>query len=162
MIKNYPEKYLKDPYNELGKRNPKNVNRYEVNCGGRALGFENWFCPYEDEDDSVRLFDDWESDLTNNERLQETVDWMLNNVPGLRKVQGKEDLQPGERLIAYRCATSDFHFMYMNENGLWFSKQGSGKTKRVSEKTVFAKEWINGYNIYNSDLVLFAKKIKKD
>ena len=158
MIRNWSDFYLNDIYNVEGKRTPKNTESWQVNCGGRALGLENWFCPYSTEDDSDRLFD-WDSELDSNEKLHETTEWMLKHVPGLRLVNGKEDLQPGERLVAYRCGDTDFHFMYMNENGNWLTKQGSTRTKRISEKKVFAEYWFGGSVVYDSDLVLFAKKI---
>ena len=160
MIRNWDEKYLNDAYNELGKRTPKNVESWNVNCGGRALGTENWFCPYSTEEDSDRLFDYYAEFMSNDERAEETVEWMLNNVPGLRRIENKEDLRLGERLIAYRCSTHDFHFMYMNENGNWLSKQGGGRTKRISEKKVFADYWASGWNVYDSKIILLAKKMK--
>ena len=56
MIRNWHDFYLQDAYNLEGKRTPKNTECWQVNCGGRALGLENWFCPYSTEDDSDRLF----------------------------------------------------------------------------------------------------------
>lgn len=160
MIRNWDDFYLNDTYNLEGKRTPKNTECWQVNCGGRALGLENWFCPYSTEEDSDRLFDDWESELSNDERAEETTEWMLKHVPGLRRINSKDDLQPGERLIAYRCSTHDFHFMYMNENGNWLTKQGGTRTKRISEKKVFADYWASGWNVYDSKLILLARKMK--
>jgi hypothetical protein len=160
MIRNWDDLYLNDAYNEFGTRTRKNVEGWKFNCGGYALETYNWICPYATEDDSDRLFDDWYSELSNDDRVEETATWMEKHVPNLRRVNGVEDLHDDEYLIAYKCGTSDFHFCKRLPNGIWMHKPGSSRTRRISEKTVMADKWINGVTVYSSKTVFFAKKLK--
>ena len=160
MIRNWDNLYLEDAYNEYGTRTRKNVEGWQFNCGGYALETYNWICPYATEADSDRLFDDWYSELSNDERAEETSAWMLNHVPNLRRVNGVEDLHDDEYLIAYKCGTHDFHFCKRLPNGIWMHKPGGSRTRRISEKRVMADYWVNGWNVYSSKTVFFAKKLK--
>ena len=159
MIRNWDEIYLNDTYNEYGTRSRGNVEGWQFNCGGYALETYNWICPYDTEEDSDRLFEDWCSDLTSNDKLQETVEWMLERVPDLRLVNGVEDLEEDEYLIAYKCGRTDFHYCKRLPSGQWWHKMGSSRTRRISEKAVYADTWLHGK--YDSDTAFFAKKIRK-
>lgn len=160
MIRNWDSLYLEDIYNVNNTRSRKNVETWKFNCGGYALETYNWICPYSTEQDSDRLFDDWYSEMSNDERAEETADWMVRNIPYLRRVNGVEDLQDDEYLIAYKCGTHDFHFCKRLPNGQWWHKPGGSRTRRISEKTVMSKHWVNGGTIYSSETVFFAKKLK--
>ena len=159
MIRNWEDKFFVDIYNVNGKRTNKNVERWQFNCGGYALETYSWICPYDTEEDSDRLFDDWYCSMSSNEKLEETVEWMLHRVPGLRKVNGVEDLKEDEYLIAYKCGNFDFHYMKRLPNGQWWHKPGSGRTRRIAEHKVYARTWSDGK--YDSDTVFLAKKIRK-
>lgn len=159
MIRNWSDLYLEDVYNQFGTRSRQNVEGWQFNCGGYALSTYNWLCPYDTEEDSDRLFDDWYSDMSSNEKLEETVDWMLRHVPDLRLVNGVEDLEEDEYLIAYKCGRTDFHYMKRLPSGQWWHKMGSSRTRRISEKAVYADTWLHGK--YDSDTAFFAKKLKK-
>lgn len=159
MIRNWSDLYLEDAYNQFGTRSRQNVERWQFNCGGYALETYNWICPYDTEEDSDRLFDEWSYSMSSNEKLEETVEWMLHRVPGLRKVNGVEDLKEDEYLIAYKCGHSDFHYMKRLPNGQWWHKPGSGRTRRIAEHKVYARTWSDGK--YDSDTVFLAKKIRK-
>ena len=160
MIRNWDSLYLEDIYNVNNTRSRKNVETWKFNCGGYALETYNWICPYSTEQDSDRLFDDWYSEMSNDERVEETSDWMVRNIPFLRRVNGVEDLQDDEYLIAYKCGTHDFHFCKRLPSGIWMHKPGGSRTRRISEKTVMSKHWVNGGTIYSSETVFFAKKLK--
>lgn len=160
MIRNYDDLYLNDAYNEFGTRTRKNVEGWQFNCMGYSLETYNWMCPYQDESDSDRLFEDWDSELSNDDRVEQTATWMEKHVPNLRRVNGVEDLQNDEYLIAYKCGTHDFHFCKRLPSGIWMHKPGGSRTRRISEKKVFANEWVSGWNVYSSKTVFFAKKLK--
>ena len=160
MIRNWDDLYLNDAYNEFGTRTRKNVEGWQFNCGGYALETYNWICPYQDESDSDRLFEDWDSELSNDDRVEQTATWMEKHVPNLRRVNGVEDLQDDEYLIAYKCGTHDFHFCKRLPNGIWMHKPGGSRTRRISEKRVMADHWISGAAVYSSKTVFFAKKLK--
>ena len=159
MIRNWSDLYLEDAFNQFGTRSRQNVEGWQFNCGGYALSTYNWLCPYDTEEDSDRLFDDWYSDMSSNEKLEETVDWMLRHVPDLRRVNGVEDLEDDEYLIAYKCGRTDFHYCKRLPSGQWWHKMGSSRTRRIAEHKVYASTWLGGK--YDSDTAFFAKKIRK-
>lgn len=158
MVRNWEELYLNDEFNERGTRTRENVETWKFNCGGYALGTYNWFCPYENDEESERLFEYPEKhDLSVDETAEETTQWMLDNIPGLRRVNDIEDLHDDEYLIAYKTGWQDFHFMKRSKNGNWWHKMGSGKTVRISKQKVMADTW---FNEYNSKTIFLAKKDK--
>ena len=159
MIRNWDDIYLRDTYNEFGTRSRQNVEGWQFNCGGYALETYNWICPYDTEEDSERLFDDWHNSMSSNDKLEETVEWMLERVPDLRRVNGVEDLEDDEYLIAYKCGYNDFHYCKRLPSGIWMHKMGSSRTRRIAEHKVYADTWLGGK--YDSDTAFFAKKIRK-
>lgn len=159
MIRNWEDKFFVDIYNINGKRTNRNVENWQFNCGGYALETYSWICPYDTEEDSDRLFDDWYSDMSSDEKLEETVEWMLERVPDLRRVNGVEDLEDDEYLIAYKCGRSDFHYCKRLPNGQWWHKMGSSRTRRIAEHKVYSDTWLGGK--YDSETAFFAKKIRK-
>ena len=159
MIRNWDDLYLNDGFNQFGTRSRKNVEGWQFNCGGYALETYNWICPYDTEEDSDRLFDDWYSSMSSNDKLEETVEWMLERVPDLRRVNGVEDLEDDEYLIAYKCGRSDFHYCKRLPNGQWWHKMGSSRTRRIAEHKVYSDTWLGGK--YDSETAFFAKKIRK-
>jgi hypothetical protein len=159
MIRNWSDLYLEDAFNQFGTRSRQNVERWQFNCAGYAMNTYNWLCPYDTEEDSERLFDDWYGSMSSNEKLEETVEWMLERIPDLRRVNGVDDLEDDEYLIAYKCGHSDFHYCKRLPNGQWWHKPGSGRTRRIAEHKVYARTWSDGK--YDSDTVFLAKKIRK-
>lgn len=159
MLRNWDDLYLVDAFNEYGTRTRQKVEGWQFNCGGYALETYNWICPYDTDEDSDRLFDDWYNTMSSDEKLEETVEWMLHNVPDLRRVNGVEDLEDDEYLIAYKCGYSDFHYCKRLPSGIWMHKMGSSRTRRIAEYKVYADTWLNGK--YDSKTAFFAKKIKK-
>ena len=73
MLGNWENKFYEDEYNVNGKRNRKNTNREDYNCGGYALQTFSWVLPCEDEDECSELYDldiDWEEE-------EDNIDWKL-------------------------------------------------------------------------------------
>lgn len=149
---------VNDPYNKLHKRNARNTPYRHYNCGGYALNTFNIYnpaCPY------PYYF---ESPAEAAERTIELIDIMLKEFRGsLRVIHSLEELKKDEYAVAFRFtsswATPDFHFIRRHKNGQWFEKQGCTiGLYRVSKDEVFSGCWKRDFLVYDSPLVLFAKK----
>ena len=113
MLGNWENKFYEDEYNVNGKRNRKNTEREDYNCGGYALQTFSWILPCEDEDECAELYDldiDWEEEEDNideeslnrffDRNAERGAEWMLDNIPNLRQVSSPdEELEEGELLI---------------------------------------------------------------
>ena len=168
MIRNYDVKYCMDEYNVNRTRTPKNVERWQVNCAGRALGTENWYCCYETEEDGERLVDcnAWDNEEYDfNARAEELTEFMLNDIPGLRRVDSPHiTLEPNERLIGFKVGwgpgdSGDFHFIYKSPRGFWMHKPGGNYTRRMSKREALGQTWCDG--AYESDTIWMVRKFKK-
>lgn len=167
MIRNYDVKYCMDEYNVNRTRNKKNVERWQYNCGGYALETFNWFCPYGTEEEGEELVDccEWEDEEYDfNERAEKLVDWMLENVPDLRRVDGPDaHTNSDEVLLGFKtgwgCGDGDFHYIKRSPRGLWFHKPGGSYARRMSKREALSQTWCDGR--YESDTIWMVRKIKK-
>ena len=171
MITNWDYKFYEDEYNENGKRNRKNTDRYNFNCGGYALGIYAWFMPCEEEDQE--MFDlycndefDEDGDYDSLQKLlnkvaEQSSEWMVNNVPNLRRVSSPDaELNEDEWLVGFKfgegCGDGDFHYIKRTKSGQFWHKPGAQKTRRMSKKEALSQEWCDGK--YTSDTIWFAKR----
>lgn len=170
MIRNYEMKYLRDEFNEFGTRNKKNVERWQYNCGGFALGTYNWICPYDTEEEGEEYidFDYWADDSDEvdfNERAEYTAEWMLNNIPGLRRVDSPDaKLEDGEWLIGYKVGRGpswdgDFHFIKQTPSGRFYHKPGGNTIRRMGKAEALSSSWSDG--AYTSKTIWLARKLNK-
>lgn len=168
MIHNYEAKYYKDAYNVEGTRNKKNVQGWQYNCGGYALETFNWIAPYDTYEDSERLVDcdEWsDEEYDFDERAEKLFEWMLENVPDLRRVDGPDvETSSDEVLVGFKTGwgpsfEGDFHYIKRSPKGLWFHKPGSRRVRRMSKREALAQTWCHG--AYESDTIWMVRKIKK-
>jgi hypothetical protein len=72
------------------------------------------------------------------------------------KLVQKQDMKFGKEYIALRITIHDFHFMRRNATGHWTHKQGRYAVKTISQKNVFAREWVRDFGInYGGPIWLF-------
>ena len=170
MIRNWDMKYLRDEFNEFCTRNKKNVERWQYNCGGFALGTYNWICPYDTEEEGEEYidFDYWADDSDEvdfNKRAEYTAEWMLNNVPGLRRVDSPDaKLEDGEWLIGYKVGRGpswdgDFHFIKQTPSGRFYHKPGGNTIRRMGKAEALGSSWSDG--AYTSKTIWLARKLNK-
>ena len=170
MIRNWENEFFTDVYNEEGKRSSRNVDRWKYNCGGYALGVYSWICPYDTEEEGEQYIDyncwdneDEEPDF--NERAEYTAEWMLNNVPGLRRVDSPDaELEEGEWLIGYKVGRGpswdgDFHFIKQTPSGRFYHKPGGGRIRRMGQAEALSDSWSGG--AYTSKTIWLARKLNK-
>lgn len=143
-----------DKFNK-SNRTRKNTNYRIFNCAGYALDMYNFFQPFESGYDF-----DCHHKLTN---LIEGTKYIVENVPNTRVIRETKDAEKDEIVIAFRTGEYDFHFMKRGLNHQWYQKMGARQAiNKVDKKDVFAEKWISDSifpNIYNSPLVLIAKKV---
>lgn len=151
--------YENDYYNN-NKRNSRNTNLEDYNCGGYALGTFNWYLPYEDYNDNTwSLYD--EQGMTVDEMADFYAQFMLDDFFGrLRIIKSITEKALDEKVIAFRCCKNDFHFCVRGDNGVWYHKPGSNTIRRIKKEEVFADTWSSpsGWDIYDSKIILFAMK----
>lgn len=132
----------------------KGFGKY-ANCMGYALNRTEWLVPK-----------DFRALLREGKRKYEFSmieklmrDYNLKSVARHEMVRGKE-------YIAFRYGqtalfenedpdATDFHFCKRHKTGHWTHKRGSWPVEGISEKTVLDKIWINGRNVYDSEIYLF-------
>jgi hypothetical protein len=167
MLGNYEMRFYEDEYNVHGKRNRKNTEREDYNCGGYALQTFSWILPCEDEGECAALydFDMWECDYDEddfNESAERGAEWMLNNIPNLRQVSSPdEELEEGEWLIGFKVGAGsdfggDFHYIKRTPSGRFYHKPGASKVRRMSKAEALSDNWCDG--AYTSTTIWFARK----
>lgn len=151
--------YENDYYNN-DRRNTHNTRLCDYNCGGYALGTFNWYLPYEDYDCSTwSLY--YDRGMTPDGMADFYAEFMLKDFLGrLRQIKSVKEKTLDEKVIAFRCGESDFHFCVRGDNGVWYHKPGSNTIRRIKKEEVFSDKWVSpdGWTIYDSKIILFAMK----
>lgn len=174
MLGNYEMRFYEDEYNVNGKRNRKNTEREDYNCGGYALQTFSWILPCEDEDECSELYDldiDWEEEEDNideeslnrffNRSAERGAEWMLDNIPNLRQVSSPDEkLEEGEWLIGFKvgmgCGDGDFHYIKRTPSGRFYHKPGASRVRRMGKKEALSDNWCDGK--YTSKTIWLARK----
>lgn len=122
-------RYLPDNYNVLKKRNIRNTDKFDYNCGGYALESFSWYLPRHDDIPTHRA-----DGIT----LESCIEAMLEDFPNLRVIQSLNELKDNEYAIAFRMSDYDFHYVKRASNGHWYHKMGSSHYIRtMTQKVVF-------------------------
>lgn len=183
-----------DYLNRRNERNFFNTNNIDFNCGGYALNTLNWYKPYEGSFEwRVDLVHKWINEYYDiNGRILEDPDYIMREVENrllirdtlymlrqfkgkIRRIDTKNELKMGERLVAYRIGINycyneetqnycgldiDFHYRFYDEkNQVWLEKMGSGDKKLAEDDTLDGSDWDYVGWTYTSDIALFALKI---
>ena len=166
MLGNWESKFFEDEYNVNGKRNRKNTERNQYNCGGYALETFSWVLPCDTEEECEELydFDMWEYDYDEddfNESAERGAEWMLANVPNLRRVDSPDEkLQEGEWLIGFKVGAGsgdgDFHYIKRTPSGQFWHKPGGSYIRRMGKKEALSDDWGNGR--YTSKTIWLVRK----
>ena len=137
-----------------GKRNRKNTERNQYNCFGYALETFSWGLPCDTEEECEELydFDMWEYDYDEddfNESAERGAEWMLANVPNLRRVDSPDEkLEEGEWLIGFKVGAGsgdgDFHYIKRTPSGQFWHKAGGSYVRRMGEKEALSDNWCDG------------------
>ena len=166
MLGNWENKFFEDEYNVNGKRNRKNTERNQYNCGGYALETFSWVLPCDTEEECEELydFDMWEYDYDEddfNESAERGAEWMLNNVPNLRRVDSPDaELEENEWLIGFKVGAGsgdgDFHYIKRTPSGQFWHKPGGNYVRRMGKKEALSDNWCDGK--YTSKTIWLARK----
>lgn len=166
MLGNWENKFYEDEYNVNGKRNRKNTEREDYNCGGYALETFSWVLPCDTEEECEELydFDMWEYDYDEddfNESAERGAEWMLNNVPNLRRVDSPDaELEENEWLIGFKVGMGtgdgDFHYIKRTPSGRFYHKSGASRVRRMGKKEALSDNWCDGR--YTSKTIWLARK----
>lgn len=161
MIKNWSEHFTKDELNFKRRRNIKNVDQYDYNCGGYALETFNWYCPY-DTDEQDDLYFGFLKDLDEDICASETAQLMVNHFQGdLRIIKSFDELQDNEYGIIYKTGGDDFHYVKRTKTGRFYHKPGKGKIRRMPAKEALSDVWETRFSCYSSKSIYLAKKVYK-
>lgn len=142
-------------------------NKPLYNCGGFALGTYNWYLPYEHcYEDWINYFEQFnEGSLTEEEAItgltNTCVDFMLNDINGIRIIEDESEIKKNEYAIAFRIgfAEDDFHYARRSDEGVWYHKMGSASIQKC-DFDIHDRTWDCGIYVYDGPIVLFA--IRKD
>lgn len=166
MLGNWENKFYEDEYNVNRKRNRKNTNREDYNCFGYALETFSWGLPCDTEEECEELydFDMWEYDYDEddfNESAERGAEWMLNNVPNLRRVDSPDEkLEEGEWLIGFKVGAGtgdgDFHYIKRTPSGRFYHKPGGSYVRRMGKKEALSDNWCDGR--YTSRTIWLVRK----
>lgn len=137
--------YLPDNYNALKKRNIRNTDKINYNCGGYALESFSWYLPRHNCTPVG-----WNYDST----VEDCVEAMLEDFTNLRVISSVDDLRGNEYAVAFRLSADDFHYVKRASNGHWYHKMGrSNYISTMKKEVVFSESW--GYG-YEGEIVLLA------
>lgn len=110
----------------------------QANCMGYALNKNRWM-----------KIPNWENRTTLDIALWLEKQFNLKMVNRSQMVLGKE-------YIVFRRSQQDFHFMRRSKEGHWRHKPGGNYVRPISEKEVFASQWVsNPWLYYNSTPYIF-------
>ncbi len=130
---------------------------FSYNCGGFALGTDDWYFPgrlCNDGDDYEMLeysFDDNEEAF-----LHHLVDLMLEEFEGyLRIVESEHDIEDDEVVVFFRIGAGDFHFITKEPDGKYWHKMGEWDIEEIEEEEVYSDCWCCRYD---SEMIIFAYK----
>lgn len=148
------------------------IDDFDYNCGGFALGIPLWYVPYVNEwgfDESKELDGyaeehyyelfmsegrEYAKACTGRGRIM--VNYMLRN-PNLREVQTSKEIKNDEYLVLFRASGDDFHFIRRMNDGTWAHKMGSSKIKFIKNGEV-EKAWHSSIHNYQGKVFLLAVK----
>ena len=166
MLGNWENKFYEDEYNVNRNRTLKNVSRDQFNCGGYALETFSWVLPCDTEEECEEWydFDMWEYDYDEddfNESAERGAEWMLANVPNLRRVDSPDEkLEEGEWLIGFKVGAGtgdgDFHYIKRTPSGRFYHKPGGSYVRRMGKKEALSDNWCDGR--YTSRTIWLARK----
>lgn len=107
-----------DTLNLQRRRNYRNTEKYEYNCGGYALENYAWYLPYsEDQRWDMSIY---ESSEDSDDLAIKMVSHMLKDYKGrMRKINDVKELRQGEYAIAFRASKwhGDFHYAKLGKTG---------------------------------------------
>ncbi len=129
---------------------------FESNCGGFALGTASWYRPYDM--DKWCSLDNMYCQLENSEEiLEECVNYMLQDIPGLRVIEKEEDANDEEDVVFFKIGIDycDFHYVLKTPDG-YIHKMGDSPIDEMGVEEVYSDGWCFGK--YDSDMVIFALK----
>ena len=126
---------LPDDYNVLKKRNIRNTEKIDYNCGGYALESFSWYLPRHNNVSTSR-----------STTIEDCVEAMLKDFPNLRIITSVDDLRGNEYAVAFRLSANDFHYVKRASNGHWYHKMGSSNyISTMKKEVVFSESWGHGY-----------------
>ena len=139
---------------------PKNVNKF--NCYSYAVNHRSEWLTIPEAGHFTRKYgstwdflEDVEGSI-NELAKYFVVEEILLNFPEYVIVD-KKDIKKGTRLIAFKMADNDYHFMKRFPNGHWFHKRGGLPIEPIKTKSALAKEWSNG-RYYSKTIFLGYKE----
>lgn len=158
-----------DGLNIENHRNIRNTHKRTYNCGGYALGTYSWYCPYRDEwEDFFSLFGDMYTEIED-----EDIEMIYERITGIairtmledfahrhiHVISEVADRKENETVIAFRHDLTDFHYLKLGANGVWYSKMGGSEhitTHKAEEVLNDELEWVMGCHVYDSRIILLA------
>lgn len=132
------------------------MNLRDYNCGGYALGTNDWFIPYNPREGNVYYkFSEYKENLDN------FVKFMLEIFENVREIPNIKEAKLGERVIAFRCGYGDFHFVKVGKTtGRFRHKMGGSFIDEMEDIDFYDKDgWCCGR--YDSEIKYLAIKGKK-
>lgn len=141
--------------------------RMWYNCGGFALGLDEWYLPYDYDsqgyDDIYYIREeidngyDYYDGCTEIARIM--VDYMCETLDNVREVVGESELREDEYLVAFKASFDDFHYARRMDNGEWYHKMGSSCIECVTEDEVYGDDWWTELSCnYSGELFMLAVK----
>lgn len=153
-------------------KNLLEIYDFEYNCGGFALGIQDWYLPYDEdgEYESAELDEVYYrycNDLylasgrlyakVCTERGRIMVNFMVNTLDYVREIRHSSEVADDEYLVLFRASCDDFHFIRRMEDGTWAHKMGSSKIKALTRKEI-EPAWHTTHNYQGKVFLLAVKK----
>lgn len=118
------------------------------NCGGFALGLDEWYLPYDDELDE-RCDDVRDDYYPNDDELCDDlanlyIEFMTREHDWIREIFDESELKENEYLVVFKASIYDFHYARRLSNGQWYHKLGTQPVRPVSEDRIYDDEWWYG------------------
>ena len=157
---NHPYQELRDPYNVMKKRNIRNTDKEEYNCGGYALGTFGWYMLGHNKKE-YRAFNEALRDEEWVKVKQMAIRTITTELVGWRTGPLAEVMErkfsPVEyEIVLMRFHYTDFHFWKLGRNWNWYDKCGrSPYINRHSFIDAVAPTWNDRYD---SPIVGLIKK----
>lgn len=127
-------------------------DKRDFNCGGYALGIEDWYVPSSFYNrGELDFYDDCWEYMTDNEyysfcdKLADVyIEDMIDEGLVSREVYSPDaDVEAGSRIIAFRASPEDFHFIRKMSDGTWTHKAGGTKIQEFDEDALDDQYWDN-------------------
>jgi len=80
---------------------------------------------------------------------------IIDKFPKL-KIITKNEIKKNTRLIAFRCAKHDYHFMKRFTNNHWFHKMGDEPIEAIKTEKVFSNKWYGSSHSYDTEIIFFG------